>query len=297
MLLFSHGSSAATLLIIADNDNSIHKQIITLLSKELSPSSNSLEVLHPTQINRSTLQPARTGLILSLGVASAEAIGSFATTKAPILYALLPEALSARYLKCPQSDCVQRRAVLFLDQPLTRQLDLVKLLFPQRYNLAFLYSQFSSSSAAMLNSLAKKEGFTTHSARINDQNETARKLSELLEQADFLITLPDPLVHNAHSIPQLLLNSYRHRVPVIGFSKTYVIAGAVAAVFSDPSDIAKQLVALIRHFNKTGKLNTGGFYPTHYRVLTNPNVASSLNLQLPPASALLEQLKILENRP
>ena len=77
----------------------------------------------------------------------------------------------------------------------------------------------------------------------------------MLNDSDVLIALPDPIVFNLRTTRNILLSTYRKRVPVIGFSKSYVKAGALAAIYSTPEFIGKQTGEIITDLAVKSSLN------------------------------------------
>ena len=87
----------------------------------------------------------------------------------------------------------------------------------------------------------------------------------------------------------ILYLSFQHKVPVIGFSKAYTNAGALASVYSSPEGVGKHAGELISSWLKRG--DEGIWepqYPRYYTLSTNPAVARSLDITLPPESELYE---------
>ncbi len=292
-LLFSSASLAEKLMIIGDINQPIHQQLINGLKKEFSQAPNSLTVAHPNQITKNYSPVAKAELIISLGLSAAKSTNNL-TSDTPIFYTLLPKSLANRFIDCVAQTCTQKRSALFLDQPVARQLNLIKLIFPEVKQISFLYGDFSATSAKELSKLSKRSGYETHSAHVKNGDELSRKLNQLLQESELFIALPDPLIHNRQSIPQLLLSTYRHNIPIFGFSKSYVSAGAIAAVFSSTNDLIQELISTIKTHEKSGQLPRGGSYPSQYRVEVNRDVARSMNLHTPPPTQLHNGLLELE---
>jgi ABC-type uncharacterized transport system substrate-binding protein len=292
-LFFSPVTMAEKLIVIGDVNQPIHQQLINGLKKEFSQSPNSIVITHPSHIAESYSPATQADLIVSLGLAAARSTNNL-TSDTPILYALLPRSLANRFTDCLIQICTQKRSALFLDQPVSRQLNLIKLIFPEIRQLSFLYGDFSAAAASELGELAKASGYTTHSSHVENRNELSRKLDRLLQESELFIALPDPLIHNRQTIPQLLLSTYRHNIPILGFSSSYVSAGAVAAVFSSTKELTQELITLIKAFQHSGQLPSRGSYPNQYRVEVNLDVARSMNLHIPSPNLLHKELLTLE---
>jgi ABC-type uncharacterized transport system substrate-binding protein len=103
----------------------------------------------------------------------------------------------------------------------------------------------------------------------------------VLAQSDVMLGVVDPLVFSRTSAQSVLLTAYRRRVPLIGISSAYVDAGALAAVYSTPAQIGRQLAELIEQFsqNPTAKLPPPQ-YPKYFSVAVNYQAAEVLGLDI-----------------
>ena len=119
--------------------------------------------------------------------------------------------------------------------------------------------------------------------------EVVPALRRLLPNVDVLLLLPDALVVNLNNVQQVLLTTYRYRVPVIGFSPGLVKAGAVVAVYSTPAQIGRQGGALASQWLDGEDLPA----PQHcneFSVDINRHVARSLELSLPDTEEIAKRL-------
>jgi ABC-type uncharacterized transport system substrate-binding protein len=107
-------------------------------------------------------------------------------------------------------------------------------------------------------------------------------LQELMQGSDVLLALPDVEIYNTSTIRNILLATYRSKVPLIGFSPAYVRAGALCAVFSTPAQIASQSLAIIRDYAETRALPAPQ-YAKEFEVSVNEQVARSLGLNIKSA--------------
>jgi len=99
--------------------------------------------------------------------------------------------------------------------------------------------------------------------------------------------LPDQSVYNQDTLKGILLTTYRSRTPVISYSPGHVKSGALAAIYSSPSDIGRHLANLINQRHE-GTLNIDNkvVYARYYSITTNQRVAHSLGLNLPSEEKL-----------
>ena len=81
--------------------------------------------------------------------------------------------------------------------------------------------------------------------RVARDNKLLPVLRRLLQQNDALLMLPQSELYNRDTLKGVLLTSYRYRKPAISYSPGHVKAGALASIYSSPSDIGRHLAQAI----------------------------------------------------
>ncbi|MGR9117695.1 MAG: ABC transporter substrate-binding protein, partial [Gammaproteobacteria bacterium] len=211
------------------------------------------------------------------------------------LNAMLPkQSTSDRSLcilaKCPHS---KSHYAIYLDQPVTRQLNLITMILPHIKSIGVLTAEFSAVKLDTLRLEARLRNLKIINRTVTSVSELHKQLNELIVESDVLLALPDPVIHNRETVPYLLLTSYRYNVPVIGFSNAYVNAGAIAAVFSSPQQIARQIRELSENI-LVNKPEQKVYSPKYFSVTLNKNVARSLELRLADPEQIKLKLLIME---
>ena len=86
--------------------------------------------------------------------------------------------------------------------------------------------------------------------------------------------------------------SYRYNKPVIAYSKKYVEAGALAAVFSSPDDVVAILAEQLQQniHNATTDIDNNKFFS----IAVNRSVGRSLRIQLQQPERYRQQLQAME---
>jgi len=115
-------------------------------------------------------------------------------------------------------------------------------------------------------------------------------LRTLLGEAEVLLALPDNQVFNAGTLQNILITTYRQRVPMVAFSAGYAKAGAALALHVSPAQAASQTAGVVRAF-VAGRALPPPQLATEFSVAANERVARSLGVVIDDPSALGEALK------
>ena len=182
---------------------------------------------------------------------------------------------------------------IYLDQPYARQLALARLISPNAQSIATALGPHSSNDLPLLKKAAKDHQLKLKYATLKETDNPIHKLQPLIRGADLFLSLPDKSVFNRTTAKWILYISFRQRIPLIGFSRKYVDAGALAAVYSTPEDIGHQTAQTIRLY-ATNKRLPPPAYSNHFRVATNETAANSLRITIPSEAMLTEQLMELK---
>jgi putative tryptophan/tyrosine transport system substrate-binding protein len=234
---------------------------------------------------------SRLKLIVSIGVKAAQRVATSKTSAAK-LYTLIPKSFADSLMP----DATTKRAsAIYLDQPFTRQLNLVNLIRSDQHVLGILFGPATATSRTLLESTAETLGIPILTETATKEDEVGLALNRLLNGSDFILALPDPLIYNRNTIFNILLSSYHNRIPFIGFSASYVKAGAMLAVYSTPSDIGMHIAETIRQFVINGGADLPeSAFPRYFSIETNRSVAHSLDINLPASTELKQLLDRLE---
>lgn len=208
----------------------------------------------------------------------------------PVLATLLPQSIYQEVLGRMRSTRRPVSAVV-LDQPLSRQLALVRRALPARQRIAVLPGPQTRPHLTMLEREAQAQGMQLILAPpIAAPEDIFPALRQVLEQADVLLALPDSLVYNGATLQNILLTTYRARVPVATFSPAYVRAGALLAVYSTPAQVARHAIARFAGW-RPGRPLPPPSAPDEFAVIANPKVAASLGIGLDDAAGIAEDLR------
>lgn len=210
--------------------------------------------------------------------------------RVPVLATLLPRAAYEARLALGPS---QKRSVsaVVLDQPLGRQMALLKRALPERRQIGVLAGPQTRPQVAALQKEAAALGLRLAiTPVVNAPDDLYPALRTALDGADVLLALPEPLVYHGATLQNILLTTYRARVPLVAFSPAYVKAGAVLAVYSTPAQVARRAAEMVRSW-QVGRGLPPPQMPREFAVSANLRVAASLGLMLDEAAVIAEDLR------
>ena len=178
----------------------------------------------------------------------------------------------------------------YLDQPLAYSLALIKALSNRFQNIGILVNANDTDTVAALRGPAEKLDLNLVIETVESNQNIGTGLNNLLDKIDVFLAIPDTGIHNKSTVSNILLSNYRKRIPLIGFSSAYVKAGALAAVYSSPEDIARQARdAIIAIFSKQPTPREQQM-SDYFSVLFNTDVARSLGFPIKSENKLKKQM-------
>lgn len=237
------------------------------------------------------------GLIVALGVrALKHALDAPGST--PVLAVLVPNLTYAKII-ADRSQARRNQAIsaLFLDQPYTRQLQLIRLALPQARKIGVLVGPATASQTEELTKAARETGLEARIHAFNNREQVFSGLNQLAREVDVLLLLPDPQVVSGEILRALFLQAYRQRLPIVAYASSLVQAGATLGLFATPAQLGSEAGMWIREMlagKGAGKAMTR--YPQLYTVEINRNVARTLELSLPSVESLNTRLNAERKR-
>ncbi len=285
-------TSNNVLILLSDNDD-VYLDVATTITNttikycrnhELKCQNSNFDIV---QISTYKAQPQRDhGLIISLGIQAA-VFSQEHFPETPTLSALIPKSHTS--IENSTKDNPQQH-FLFLDQPIKNSLLLIKALSEHFRNIGVLVDPRNTQMQTRLNDLAHTLNLSIHMEQVTSTEAIGASLSRILDDIDIFLALPDSNIHNKTTVSYILLSTYRKRIPLIGFSSAYVKAGALAAVYSSPQDIADQVRDNVVDFFKGEKLPKYQQMDGYFSVLFNTDVARSLGFPIKSETRLKDSM-------
>ena len=119
--------------------------------------------------------------------------------------------------------------LMVTNQPFGRQLDLLRLALPAVRQIGVLWGPESFSQLPLLAAALQGRRMDLSEGRYTEGQPLIGALRTALTDADVLLAVADANVYNPASVSNILLTSYRAKIPVLAFSPAYVKAGALLA--------------------------------------------------------------------
>jgi len=225
----------------------------------------------------------RIDLIVAVGLKAMEL--AIAKSDAPVLGVMIPRmAYEALLERRPSPQPSRTISAIYLDQPWDRQLNFIHAALPGHKVVGLLYSP---DTRIVLPRLPR--GMSINAQSVLSTETLFNTLENILDNSDVLLVTPDNEIYSSSNVRNILLTSYRHKVPLIGISQAYVNAGALCAIFSTPEQIAGQTGEAIVSFARNRRLAEPQ-YPESFSIGLNQHVARSLGIVLDSPEAIRERM-------
>jgi len=287
------GSAARSVLVVSDKTNATHQTIVDSLRKALDgPGKDGvwvrIEPLDIRQVRHGIPGGLAPELIVTIGAKAAAGVNGHANG-VPVLNVFLPRAA---YLQILDTGGRPAAAVV-LDQPLRRQLAVARALLPRAHTAGVLRGPEAQGDDVGVTQDDSDFGLALNITPIDPDQDPAGAIERLLDGSDVVIATFDPQVYTPATAKWLLYLAFQQQRPIVGFSYALLKAGAVAAVFSTPEQIAEHAADLIGEWRRTGLPPSGTAPPRYYHIGLNAPVAKRLGITPPPEADLRREVDAL----
>ncbi len=283
----------ARLLLLASQDSSLYRSFQQGFEAGLTPASLDQGITFTLASEYRPGAQANSGnIIIAAGVEAAKKIATIKIGDSRVIYTMLPFS-SYQWLR-KNNILVENHQVLFVDQPLNRFVNLAQIAFPSIETLGYVHSNVSAKHMDDFMQVT-----AAHKIQLNDVGlQSGRRLTKILDKlmldSDVVLALPDPFLFNRRSVQALLLASLRRKTPLIGYSESYVKAGALLALYSSPEQIGRHTAELVNCMVVGCGVDSQENYPRYFSVQVNNVMARQLGYSLAPAGELKSLLESRE---
>jgi ABC-type uncharacterized transport system substrate-binding protein len=310
LLLLMASSGHARLLVVLSDQSAAYEEVVEELRNKMTTAGDGqigIDVRTAQNLESADVSVlADPDLIVTVGLAAAQVVVARerALTTPPLTLCLLIQRDSFEQLLSAGENHVDVRRIsaVFIDQPVSRQFDLIRIALPDRSRVGVILGPRSMLLKNELLEQASEHGLTLNWTDVTEAKDlnrafqkilclhTVRLSSEIINcsalESDVVFALPDPVAFNSSTAYWVLLRTYRARVPVVGFSESLVKGGALLGLFSTVRQQAKQGAEIANRILAGERELPAPQYPRYFTVRVNPSVAHSLGIQIEEEATL-----------
>jgi len=199
--------------------------VANLVDKGLSPSD--IRSLFADDPELSAPLPERVRVVVTIGSAALRSVLARPGRNPLVISAMVPRLAYERELAQSGRRAGFLGAALYLDQPMARQLDLVGSALPKARRLGVVWGGGSLAQQPVFTAAAQQRSLEPVAGSVAGGIPLGVALRAALQDADAFFAVPDGQVFSASTVTNVLVTSYRSRVPVIAFSPAWVRSGAL----------------------------------------------------------------------
>jgi putative ABC transport system substrate-binding protein len=176
----------------------------------------------------------------------------------------------------------ENRAIVLLQIPMEVKLKWLKRFLPNAHRVGILYDpSLNKDWVEEAANVAQGKNIEIIPFEINSPKELLAGLQYISRNADVLMAIPDQTVYSGKTAKEILLFSYRNRIPFVGLSESWVKAGALYAIDIDYGDMGRQIAGLANKILTDG--SSGGkniFHPEGVTYSLNLRTKDYLRLEI-----------------
>ncbi len=183
------------------------------------------------------LRIAETDLVITLG-AEATLWAQAGVRDVPVLFGMVLDPAAQGI------DPAQARAPMTgisMQIPLREQFSQLRTVLPGVRRVGAVYDIRNQKTIDRAQREARRQGLEMVAISVRDRREVPEAFRKLTGEVDALWSFPDTTVYSREAAQFILLFSFRNRLPLMGFSRGYVRAGALFGLYADYADIGRQL--------------------------------------------------------
>ncbi len=165
--------------------------------------------------------------------------------------------------------------------------------FPEKKNVALIYSSDHTLKEDAIKSRARDLGFTLELAPMASIKQVPEKLRQVLPETDLLWVLTDPVVLSSHSIQYIVLQSISARVPVFCGDNGLAHGGATAALVPDLENAGKIAAEEAGRIIKGSPPQAGSLRFPKGKLVLNQKTAALMQVSF-PQGLLIKAAEIIQ---
>lgn len=155
-------------------------------------------------------------------------------------------------------------------------------LFPRLTRVGVMYdAQRSGADIEIARATAQQLGLELIAVAVDSPRQLPTVLKKLLRQIDVLWALPEPSILSPQTAREMMLSSFRNRIPVIGSSASWTRSGALYSLERDFNDIGRQVATMaVQIIQGTSLLDVYPSEPRNVGFTLNSRTAKHMRIRL-----------------
>ncbi len=280
-------------LILANSNDEPYLQAIAGFKEQLSKMQNVkytdifvTQNENPDKMLASEIKNTKPDLIYSLGGESTETALQNTST-IPIVSTMILKKFSYK-------DASNITGV-YLNYPLTIQFQWLKKFFPEQRKIAIFFNpEENDATIQEAKKIAAQEALELFAIPVQNPKELPYALDQLRSNIEIIMAIPDDVAMSSKTAKEVLLASFRNRVPLIGLSDNWVKSGALYALSWDYDDLGRQCAIQSDKLARGASIQSVPVeYPRKSTYSINTKIAEHMNMDIP--QALLKNAKLIFN--
>ncbi len=276
-------AQAKTIHFVLSKDEPIYQQAHQKIQSEFNQSS-ALVLKQDKQVidTFSTESIHATDLIITIGNKAAIEIDRLGL-KNPIIFSFVDDSLIAHL----ENRNNKRWVAIPINQPVKHLISVAEQLIEESYKnkILVVISEANQALLTELNAIKKLKN-SLEIIKIPTGELAAKEIEKYLFDGAVLVAVHDKDIWTGNSAKWLLQQAFIHKVPVIGYSKKFLVAGALVSVYSPLDAITSESAMLINNWSNTGELDRHGVIYPKAQIDINSNIARSLHYPISKTDSL-----------
>ncbi|NOT10868.1 MAG: ABC transporter substrate-binding protein [Methylococcaceae bacterium] len=184
---------------------------------------------------------------------------------------------------------------VYLNYPLNTQFTWLKKFFPKQNKVAIFFNPEENEAVIQeAREIAGQEGLNLIAIPVQTPKELPYALDQLRNNIEILLAIPDDVVMSSKTAKEVLLASFRNRVPLVGLSENWVKSGALYSLTWDYDDLGRQCALQTEKLIKgTAVMSVPIESPRKIAYSINTKIAEHMNMEI--SAALLQNAKLIFN--
>ena len=192
-------AQSVRVLLLLSNNYAPYQTFTAVLQQQM-PNAQ-LQVRNLSELNVSPETFTQFDVVVALGMAATQTVAM--QSEVPLLAAFVPESAYDNLLQKVNTPArLAKMGAIYLNQPLSRQVDFIRALLPTKRKIGLLYSVKTETDLVRLREEFTLRGRTLLTQAVNTDQVWFAQLESLLNQAEVLLATPDSSIYSNSNVPK-----------------------------------------------------------------------------------------------